>query len=224
MDASSYDSTRTALHAVAESLLAGPQHRRSGTIRLVVTESGFATLPITGEVRRIAVDGTHLVVDRADGERRAPLGGTIGSLADAVGLDLGAPQGVYTVVNEQSRDVTVAVDPASVSVLIDALVRGDAALRLVGARTTAAGAPEPVLWPEHFDVGTSVGEVNLGVSPGDDFLAVPYAYVGPWAPREGEFWNQPFGAAKPLTELPDAEAVAAWFAVGLESAERDPLA
>jgi len=223
MDASSYDSTRTALHAVAESLLAGPQHRRSGTIRLVVTESGFATLPITGEVRRIAVDGTHLVVDRADGERRAPLGGTIGSLADAVGLDLGAPQGVYTVVNEQSRDVTVAVDPASVSVLIDALVRGDAALRLVGARTTAAGAPEPVLWPEHFDVGTSVGEVNLGVSPGDDFLAVPYAYVGPWAPREGEFWNQPFGAAKSLTELPDAEAVAAWFAVGLESAARDPL-
>ena len=55
------------------------------------------------------------------------------------------------------------------------------------------------------------------------FLAVPYAYVGPWAPREGEFWNQPFGAAKSLTELPDAEAVAAWFAVGLESAARDPL-
>ena len=223
MDASSYDSTRTALHAVAESLLAGPQHRRSGTIRLVVTGTGFATLPIDGEVRRIAVDGTELVVDMADGERRAPLGGTTGSLADAVGLDLGAPHGVYTVVNEQSRDVTVAVDPASVSVLIDALVRGDAALRLVGARTTAAGAPEPVLWPEHFDVGTSVGEVNLGVSPGDDFLAVPYAYVGPWAPREGEFWNQPFGAAKSLTELSDAEAVAAWFAVGLESAARDPL-
>ena len=223
MDASSYDSTRTALHAVAESLLAGPQHRRSGTIRLVVTESGFATLPIDGEVRRIAVDGTDLVVDTADGERRAPLGGTTGSLADAVGLDLGAPQGVYTVVNEQSRDVTVAVDPASVSVLIDALVRGDAALRLVGARATQGGAPEPVLWPEHFDVGTAVAEVNLGVSPGDGFLPLPYAYVGPWARRRGEFWNQPFGAAKSLTELPDAEAVAAWFAVGLESAARDPL-
>ena len=35
---------RRALHVVGEYLLAGPQHRTSGTIRLHVTDTGFATV------------------------------------------------------------------------------------------------------------------------------------------------------------------------------------
>jgi hypothetical protein len=50
-----------------------------------------------------------------------------------------------------------------------------------------------VLWPEHFDIGISVDEVNYGVSPGDVHIPEPYAYVGPWHPRVGTFWNTGFG-------------------------------
>jgi len=61
-----------------------------------------------------------------------------------------------------------------------------------------------VLWPEHFDLGISLDEVNDGVSPGDSFLGVPYAYVGPWSPGDvaGPFWNAPFGVAQPRGEIP----------------------
>jgi len=56
----------------------------------------------------------------------------------------------------------------------------------------------------------------IGISPGDQFIPEPYAYVGPPEPREGEFWNQPFGAARPMRELDDAdaEAVHAFLAEG----------
>ncbi len=50
------------------------------------------------------------------------------------------------------------------------------------------------LWPEHFDVGTTLdlGDgVNLGFSPGDAFSEDPYVYVGPWgpAPRSDGSWT-----------------------------------
>ena len=71
-----------------------------------------------------------------------------------------------------------------------------------------------MLWPEHFDLGISVDEVNYGVSPGDAGHPRPYAYVGPWTPREGGFWNASFGALRWSDDLPDADAVAAFFAEG----------
>jgi len=74
-----------------------------------------------------------------------------------------------------------------------------------------------VLWPEHFDLAITVDEVNYGVSPGDAAHPQPYAYVGPWTPRTGEFWNAPFGALRPHTDIPTADALAAWFAEGTRS-------
>jgi hypothetical protein len=56
--------------------------------------------------------------------------------------------------------------------------------------------------------------VNYGVSPGDTHIAEPYAYVGPFTPREGEFWNAPFGAARPVADLGDAAAIKAFFTEG----------
>jgi hypothetical protein len=79
-----------------------------------------------------------------------------------------------------------------------------------------------VLWPEHFDVGISVGEVNYGLSPGDAALPEPYAYVGPWTPRTGQFWNQPFGAARPLAALGDVGGVVAFLREGSERASEQP--
>jgi hypothetical protein len=197
------DTTRRSLHGVAELLIAGPQHRAHGTIRLRVTPGGFGGVAVG-----LGVAGTDLVWDGG----RAPLAGTYRSLAAAAGVEPGAPEGVYHDTSGVDPDEAVVVDPAEVVGLADWFARGDAGLR--------AFAPdqEPVLWPEHFDLAITVDEVNYGISPGDDAHPEPYAYVGPWTPREGEFWNASFGALRPAAELPDAGAVAAFFVEGRAAA------
>ena len=178
--------TRLALHGAAELLLAGPQHRTHGTIRLRIVPGGFAT--VAGpEVR---VDGREVVA----GDRRAALAGTTYAAAGAeVGIEAGAPVGVYHEGSGAAPGEHVDADPAVAGYLADCFATGDAALRRLAPELT------PVLWPEH-------------------------AYVGPWQPRAGEFWNVPFGAARLLRELGDTDGVAAFFAQGREYAARDPLA
>jgi hypothetical protein len=199
MDLDVLTRTRRSLHGVAEGVLAGPQYRESGTIRLRATGSGFATVKDPA----LAVDGTELVA-----ASRIPLRGTYRDLAAAAGVDWGPPEGLYHDHSGVEPDDEVAVDPAAAHVLADWFARGDAALRRVAEGAT------PVLWPEHFDLGVTVDEVNLGVSPGDTWSAEPYAYVGPWEPRQGDFWNAPFGAARPMSALPDVDALAAFFSEG----------
>ncbi len=72
------------------------------------------------------------------------------------------------------------------------------------------------MWPEHFDVAFRLDDINFGVSPGDNHIDEPYAYVGPPTPRTGAFWNQPFGAARPMRELGHADPaqVLAFFTEG----------
>ena len=98
--------------------------------------------------------------------------------------------------------------------LADWFARGDQALRVL------APAEHPVLWPEHFDLAIQLDEVNYGISAGDAGHQQPYAYIGPWTPRTGEFWNAPFGALRAADELPDADAVAAFFTEGRVAAAR----
>ncbi|MEV4514349.1 hypothetical protein AB0K00_35980 [Dactylosporangium sp. NPDC049525] len=190
-------------HGLAELLLAGPQYRRSGTIRLRVTNAGFATVAapdVQAEADALVVDG-----------RRIPYAGqTFAQLAAAAGLDLGAPEGLYKDTSGAKADDPVVTTDAGT--ILGALAVGDAALRRFAPDET------PVLWPEHFDVGISLDEVNYGVSMGDSAIAEPYAYVGPWKPREGDFWNVSFGAARPLSDLGDAAAVAAFFTEGRAAA------
>lgn len=191
--------TRRSSHGVAELVIAGPQHRADGTIRLQVTPGGF------GGVRSaVRVEGGDLVWDGG----RTPLKGTYRELADAAGVDVGAPVGVYGETSGVDPDEPLAIDPGAAALLADWFTRGDAALRAL------APEEEPVLWPEHFDVGIAVDEVNYGISPGDAGHPGPYAYVGPWTPREGEFWNASFGALRPAHELPDTAAVLAFLTEG----------
>ncbi len=42
----------------------------------------------------------------------------------------------------------------------------------------------------------------------------PYAYVGPWTPREGAFWNADFGALRFAEELSDTAEAVAFIAAG----------
>jgi hypothetical protein len=190
--------TRRSLHAVAEQLLAGPQYRATRSIRLRVLPGGFGQ--VEGPLR---VQGASLVSDAG----RVPLAGTIADLAAAAGVPAGPPDN-YGEHAEFAPGEELAVDPAAAELLERWFEIGDAALREL------APDAERVLWPEHFDVGIQLDEVNYGVSPGDSAHRRSYAYVGPWTPREGEFWNAPFGALRYADELPDAAAVAAFFAEG----------
>jgi hypothetical protein len=61
-------------------------------------------------------------------------------------------------------------------------------------------------------------EVAGSMTPGDSGHPLPYAYVGPWTPRTGGFWNASFGALRPATELVDVGALADFFAEGRAAA------
>jgi hypothetical protein len=183
--------TRRSLHAIAEQVMAGPQHRRTKEIALRITADGFAT------VAGPALELTATALVSVAGEFALD-GASCARLAAAVGVDVGAPRDIYHDLTGVPADEVLTVAPAAAAELLEALRRGDAALRRLAPGQT------PILWPEHFDVGITVDEVNYGVSPGDGYLAEPYVYVGPWKPHTGEFWNAPFGATRPMRDLPEA--------------------
>jgi hypothetical protein len=202
------EKTRRSLHAVAELVLAGPQHRRTGTIKLIVTPTGFHTF--TGPA--LAVEGTDLVT--ATG--RVPISGSsCAALADAAGVDVGAPEALYHDGSGMHPDDVLDLDPVAARWLEDCWAAGDAALRRL------APQERPILWPEHFDVGILTDGVSFGVSPGDTHLAEPYAYVGPPTRPADPFWNYPFGAARSMRELDDGnpDAVLAFFTEGRRRAD-----
>lgn len=203
MDEQALERTRIALHGVAELLLAGPQHAAAGTIRLRIVPGGFAQ--VAGPLR---VEGSELVWDGG----RAALRGTARELGALAGVSAAAPAGVYADGSGLGPDDPLDVDVLAAARLTTWFGIGDAALRAFAPDT------EPVLWPEHFDLGLTQAEVNYGVSPGDAAHPAPYAYVGPWTPRTGEFWNAPFGAVRAASELPDAAAVADFFRAGAAAA------
>lgn len=189
-----YVTTRRQLRGIAESFIAGPQYRSAETIRLAVRPDGF-----TGVSIAVAVHGTELVWG-GDG---APLTGTVGALAAATDLDVGPPEGAYQIVDALSDDAVLDIDEAAAELVHRSLYAGGFALK------STLPEQHPVLWPEHFDVAVTEGEVNYGVSPGDDFHALPYAYVGPWTSRIGVFWNAPFGAFLTLDPSHDVDRLAA---------------
>lgn len=203
------DTTRRALHAVAELVLAGPQHRASGTIRLTVTATGFRTVAAPD----LRVDGVDLVV----GGERIPISGrSCADLAAAAGVTAGAPEGVYGDHADVEPTEVLTLDADTAAWLERCWAAGATAL------STLDPAQQPVLWPEHFDVGILTAEgKGFGVSPGDTYLDEPYAYVSPASPRTGAFWNAPFGAARPMRELGDG--LLAFFTEGRERAGTDPV-
>jgi hypothetical protein len=200
--------TRLALHGIAEFVLAGPQYAANQDVRLRVTSGGFGTVA-TPDLR---VDRLELVTPTG----RLPLRGTFAGLARAAGVDARPLRDVYAGGPDISPDESIVIDEDAVRVVVDTFASGDLAMR------TFAPQLEPVLWPEHFDLGITLAEVNYGVSPGDVHVAEPYAYVGPWTSRVGSFWNTEFGAARPLTELSGVDALVGFFEDGARHALADP--
>jgi hypothetical protein len=200
--------TRRSLHAVAELVLAGPQFRAHGNIRLRVTPGGFGT--VTGP--DVQVDGAAVV----KGDRRCDIAGmTASGVSGVLGLTASGLEDVYPDGAGVSPEEVLAVVPESAAHLAACFAAGDQAL--------AQFAPdaERVLWPEHFDIASTVDKVNYGVSPGDADHDAPYAYVGPHEVRPGTFWNEPFGASLPLGDEPDVATIVAFFTAGRAASAED---
>jgi hypothetical protein len=202
MDARALIATRRSLHGVAELVIAGPQYRAHGTIRLRVTQGGFS-----GTVSDVRVDGVE-VVDR---DRRSAIAGTALQLGAALGLDVGGPADLYREGSGVGPDDPLDVDAGIAAIIATWFATGDAGLRAVFNGT------DPILWPEHFDVAVVIDEVNYGVSPGDAEYPRPYAYVAPWRARSGSFWNARFGAVWMPDDVADVDAVVAFLRRGRDA-------
>lgn len=187
------------MHALAENVIAGPQYRAAGTIRMTALPDG-----ISGTALPISMIGTTLVWE----EGQAPLAGPVRALARAAGVDIGPPPAaLYQPVAQLAADAVLDIDPDAAGVIYRALYAGQRAVK------TFVPEQDPVLWPEHFDVSSAADGINYGVAAGDDFYELPYAYVAPWDlanhPRSGPVWNASFGALHPLETGRDVEALVA---------------
>lgn len=219
MDLDAHTRTRLTLHTVAEHLLTADLHRYTGKIGLRATPGGFGQSEfwVDGVRRRLRVDGDQLVVLDGDNESWHPLT-TLADAAQAAGADLGAPGKVFTPETELVPDAPLTLDPASVRRMADWYQLTSDALEAL-RRTNSERKPTIVqLWPEHFDLATSMAEVNFGGSPGDGHIAEPYLYVGPWSPLEGDFWNESFGATRLSSDIDGPEDAFGFFTEGLRRA------
>ena len=192
-----WQTTRAALHELAEHVMGPARYAVDQRIRLRWLPGGFGTPRFGADDRQIRVDGADLVYERGGDTRRAP----ITSCADAAAL-----VGLDAEVSGHALDV----DPAASAWLSDfyAFV-----LAVLEDLREEVDAEEPVIWPEHFDYAITAGDedagtrANYGGSPGDEHHDEPYLYVGPWKEQEGELWNATGfpGAELGLTELLAAE-------------------
>jgi len=144
--------------------------------------------------RQLSVVGDELVVCEPDGTRRSAPLTTIGAAAAFAGVRPGL-QGSYPPATSADPDAPLPVDATAARELAVWYALGDAALRQVAERL--GSRQQPVLWPEHLDLGITVDAVNYGCSPGDDAIPALYLYVAPHdgPPRPADYWNAPFGAA-----------------------------
>ena len=205
---SAYARTKRSLHGLAELVLAGPRYRQGGSIELRIGPDGFRTRdePV------VAVRGPALF---AEGVTVDVEGLTFAQAAQRIGLQASRLADVYSGGPQVEPEDPIHLDPDSVRRVEQSLALGDRALR------DFHRLADPILWPEHFDVAITVGEVTYGVSPGDDHLDRPYAYVAPPMLSMDEFWNTPYGVARPLEELGGADHVVAFFREGSERAMPD---
>jgi len=197
--------TRISVHGLAEHVLAATERRATGSIRLSLHEGHLSTADLPGTPARLELQAATIV--RYPDELAVPFHGRLGDLAERLGVEFGLPDPPYTPASGCGPDHVADPDPQALALLTAAWRIGDGALRRLDHQT-------PVIWPEHLDIGITVDAVNYGVSPGDAYLPWPYAYVGPHDLRPGPFWNAPFGAMRPMSELEGEDGVLAFFAEG----------
>ena len=195
----SFVATRVSVHALAEHVLCVVRHEAVGRIGLVPVAGGIATPPMGSADRVVGVIGTE-IVDRDRSREQRALVTTVRAAAELVGVSPGLSVSLWHPVTTLDPDGDLTVDPDALEALLGWF--GFAALvlaRFAAAVASDEDVPPPTLWPEHFDLATTVAGANFGASPGDDSSQVPYLYVGPHArpfPAAADgYWNAPYGAA-----------------------------
>jgi hypothetical protein len=161
------------------------------------------------------IDGDIALMD-AKRVRRAPQT-TPRAAAVFVGTEPGFPWTKHPPGTEPMPDAPLVVDLDAARVLAHWFALGEAALRELATTLTPGAEPTPQIYPEHFDLAITIAEVNYGASPGDDAIAAPYLYVGPFAGPPGgddQFWNAPFGAYMTISEVDTEAAAVAFFLNG----------
>ncbi len=109
-------------------------------------------------------------------------------------------------------DRPLAVDPDAARRLRRLVRVGQRGVAPTGLAQRLTSIPSEIqLWPEHFDLATTIDRVNFGASPGDADHDEPYLYVGPFEPPSGSFWNESFGASMGSAEVPDVAAAVGFF-------------
>lgn len=207
-----FRSSRAALHLIAAHVLGRTRYQVSGRFGLRASPGGFMTPAFGDGPTTLRVANGTLVRESASGAAYRPIAGsTMRSMARFVGADLTIAFSCGAQCPDLGDiDRPLHVEAVAMQVIADWHDYGWRVLDRVLAALGSEAAPAVVqLWPEHFDVGTSVGissgqRVNLGASPGDEHCAEPYLYVGPHGDdRGGEplFWNAPFGAILRRSEL-----------------------
>lgn len=213
--------TRASLQALAEHVASKARYVATGRIGLQVTPQGIVTPPfpsplIEGADRRIIITGTHVEVIDGDRENRGTIT-TIRAAAELVGIEAGAPTDVFTPRTPLDLDAPLVTDEAAAARIIAWYLMTNEALEALRAENAEHEPSIVQLWPEHFDLACSIGEVNYGGSPGDDGIPQPYLYVGPWSPPppDGDFWTHPFGAARTADHIASAADAVAFFREGI---------
>ena len=206
--------TRLSLHRLAEHILAAALYQQTGRIGLCASPGGIATPAFGPDSRVIAVDLDSLVVRSANGDHRQPVS-TLRAAGEFVGITPGGPSSVYSLATPCEPDAPLTLDQSAMQVLASWYALGNSALDRLAEALADESPSEASLWPEHFDLAISAGGFNYGFSPGDDFSASPYAYVGPPdPPPSGTFWNAPFGAFRTIDAIASVDDAVAFLLEG----------
>jgi hypothetical protein len=206
----------------------------SGHFGLRASPDGLATPAFGPEPETLRLTSTSFIREIGTQSSCEPLhGATLEALARFAGADLGS--GFSAGANTPDLGSTTEplhLPPDELALIFDWFVLGWRVLDTVGSELPAQWTQSTVqLWPEHFDVGTSLefsrgrgrgdgaGDgVNLGFSAGDSFSDEPYAYVGPMGrerPGDPGFWNAPFGALVTRSQAGDVSACASFIRSGV---------
>jgi hypothetical protein len=224
-DVETLHATRRSWQALAEHVLAPARYQASAKIGLRRTRQGFGTpffVGSDGADVQLRVEGTDVVVDRGDAERRLTIS-TLGDVARTVGVNLADPPAVYEPTTTVEADERLVVDADAAARLGDWFAFAASVLEELRAAAPDGPATRVQLWPEHFDCSIDLGDDSagqrgtFGASPGDDGHPLPYLYVTHWADRPADpYWNDPgFGGAslgyEPLTAAADGRETALGF-------------
>jgi hypothetical protein len=219
--------TRGELHRVAAHVLGRRRYAVSGHFGLRASPAGISTPAYGPEPETLRLTPACLVREVGSESRGLALAGaTLGSLAAFAGADLADEFSAGADMPAPGpADGPLELDAHELEDLFSWFDLGWRVLdEVMAERTGDCVAATIQLWPEHFDVGTSLtpgsGDgVNLGFSPGDGFSDVAYVYVGPWGaarPGPSSFWNAPFGAVLTRSEVRGADDALAFIRTGLE--------